>query len=141
MAVDKDYLQAQITALRMLADAAERAGDTEQAATYLRLRAHQMDRLRELEERLQPATKTTTVVPVMTDSHREALSNSRDLNDSSPMRAARKAGLPSLRAVAAALGQDPGNLSKIFRGKRPCPVPLAEAFEKLTKYPATRWKR
>lgn len=66
MAVDRDYLQAQIAGLRMLADAAERAGDTAQAATYLRLRAHQMDKLRELEERLQPAKSSGSLQP-MTD--------------------------------------------------------------------------
>jgi hypothetical protein len=93
------------------------------------------------QEGLRAPVATPTVDSVMTDSHREALSTSRDLNDSPPMRAARKAGLPSLRAVAAKLDVDPGFLSKIFRGKRPCPVPMAEAFERLTGYPASRWKR
>jgi hypothetical protein len=133
--------------LRQLADDADaralalaESGDIDGAARLSAL-AEGYRAVAAKQDGLKSPSRAPTVDSVMTDSHREALSTSRDLNDSAPMRAARKAGLPSLRAVAAKLDVDPGFLSKIFRGKRPCPVPLAEAFEKLTGFPATRWKR
>lgn len=132
--------------LRELADACDARAleeldvDVDKAA-HLSNKAERLRRMAAAQEGLPRRAEATTVVSVMTDSHREALSNSRGLNSTPAMRAARKAGLPSLRAVASSLGADPGNLSKIFRGKRSCPLPLAEAFEKLTGYPTTRWKR
>lgn len=57
------------------------------------------------------------------------------------MAAARRAGLPSVRAVAAKLGKDPTFLSRVLRGLKPMPADLAEAFEQLTGYPAASWRR
>lgn len=57
------------------------------------------------------------------------------------MRAARDAGLPSLGAVADALGVSTSFMSQVKSGKKAMPDPLAAKFEKLTGYPATRWRR
>lgn len=134
MAVDRDYLQAQITTLRMLADAAERVGDTEAAATYLRLRAQQMDRLRELEERLQRREQPRTVNKM--DSNAHAFATSQGRSGDALVRAANKAKL-TLRALAAAAGVSPSNLSMARRGERPIPRSAAEKVAALTGFAAT----
>lgn len=135
--------------LRQLADDTDQralkmaeAGDIKAAAALSAL-AESYREVAAEQDGLRPAPAKATVdhKTVMTDSHREALSSSRELAANAPMKAARKAGYPSLRAVATALDMDPGFVSKVFRGKRPCPEPLAVAFERLTGYPAARWKR
>lgn len=85
-------------------------------------------------------TESTVERPMMTDEHRAKLSASRGLVDNPAMKAARKAGYPSVRAVAKALKEDPGFISKCLRGVRPMPPRIAEAFEKLTDFPASRWR-
>lgn len=89
---------------------------------------------------LPAAPAKSTVEPMMAVEHREKLSRSRELDESPAMKAARKAGLPSVRAIAAKLGEDPGFISKCLRGVKPMPARLAESFEKLTGYPASKWR-
>lgn len=90
------------------------------------------------QERLPKRGPRSTVVPVRTEEHREA--QSRALVDNPPMKAARAAGYPSVRAVAAKLDVDATFISKVFRGKKPMPEDLAARFERLTGYPAKSWK-
>ncbi|MCA1824392.1 MAG: hypothetical protein LC640_09065 [Frankia sp.] len=57
------------------------------------------------------------------------------------MRAARAAGIPSLRALAEVLGMNPGFLSKCMRGVKSMPAHFAAKFQRLTGYPEARWSR
>lgn len=52
---------------------------------------------------------------------------------------ARKAGLPSVRAVAKALGCAPTFISAVNRGRKKMPPEKARRFEELTGYPAKLW--
>jgi hypothetical protein len=120
------------------------AGDAVLAREYLLLATLHREVADEMErkgvEALPAARPKSTVEPMMPADHREKLSRSRELDESPAMKAARKAGLPSVRAIAAKLGEDPGFISKCLRGVKPMPTRLAEAFEKATGYPASRWR-
>jgi hypothetical protein len=52
---------------------------------------------------------------------------------------ARKAGLPSVRAIAKALGCTASFISAINKGRKTMPADKAAKFEKLTGYPAKLW--
>lgn len=52
---------------------------------------------------------------------------------------ARRAGLPSVRAVAKALGCAPTFISAVNRGRKKMPADKARRFEELTGYPAKLW--
>lgn len=126
-------------------DAALRAldqGDAQQAREYRLLAQLHREVAIEMERKGLPALPAKSIVDhaVMTDEHRAKLSTSRGLTDSPAMKAARKAGYPSVRAIAARLGEDPGFISKCLRGVRPMPPRIAEAFEALTGFPASRWR-
>lgn len=119
-------------------------GDGDAAVKYRRLAFLHREVAMEMErvgrQSLPAAPPKSTVEPMMAVDHREKLSRSRELDESPAMKAARKAGLPSVRAIAAKLGEDPGFISKCLRGVKPMPVRLAAAFEKLTGYPASKWR-
>lgn len=57
------------------------------------------------------------------------------------LRAARKAGLPSLGAIAEFLGKSVSFMSQVKSGKKRMPEDLAARFETKTGYPASRWPR
>ena len=90
---------------------------------------------------LTEESQRSTVGDVMTEEHRAALSDSRWAGNNPVMNAAKAHGIVSLHALAKKLGEDPGFLSKVIRGKRPMPERLARAIEKAIGYPASAWKR
>lgn len=94
----------------------------------------------ELEERLRKPTKPVKVNDVsMPTAHRDAISKGH-FPDNPAMMAARKAGLRSLTAVAKKLGVSTSFLSQVLAEKKTMPDDRAEAFERLTGYPRSRWK-
>lgn len=113
------------------------AGDVRGAAALSAL-AEGYRAVADEQERLPTSGLRSTVKNVRAEEHRGA--QSAALVNNAPMRAARASGLPSVRAVAAKLGVDATFISRVFRGKKPMPDELAERFEKLTGYPASRWK-
>lgn len=96
--------------------------------------------LRELAEGLRPAGKQRRVtVSSMTDAQKEQISETMGQRHPA-MKAARKAGLPSQRAVAKALGVSPGFLSRVLAGDKDMPEDRAAEFQRLTGFPVSRWK-
>lgn len=122
-----------------------RAGDRKKAAVAFRMAEHLRATAVELEHGGPPAALTRGPQRAkvnsdpMTSAQRAAISAT--MSDNTPaMEAARKAGLPSIRAVADALDVDPTFLSRVLSGRKKMPPARAAKFEKLTGYPATRWK-
>lgn len=126
-----DELRARADAEDAVCAAATKAGDTRAAMRAL-------DRAELLRQVADEMESSPALAPVTQVRHRAPRG---DGNDTPAMRAAKKAGYVSVRAVAAALGKDPTFMSKVFRGLKPMPDDLAADFERLTKFPAARWRR
>lgn len=133
--------------VRLRAERAVHHAHVRRADMRIRAIAKTVKALRRASGELEESTLTDQSMSVTvngverTDEHRRKLSVSHRAPTDDFTKAFQKAGYPSLRALAKRLEVDVGFLSRIRKGTQPMPERLAVEIERLTAYPASRWRR
>lgn len=138
-------LRAKAAAYDAAGEAALARGEAREAAVAFnqaeicRLAADELERIGA--KRLPKTVSNAIVDKVMfTAEHKVALSRAKTSPKSKVAKAAQEAGY-SLADAARAIGVHPTLMTLAAQGKRGMPTRAAEAFEKLTGYPASSWPR